>query len=608
MKEKQKSIEGVFSRIFYLLGFIWSIDKKYILLIPVTSLSKSLLSFAVILFPKFIIDEITGQKRMSVALLLTAGMAVVLIVLRVLGNQIDAFNNKRIVQIKSWIQLELQEKVTKLPFWRLESPETLDRYQKAAGIVNVWQADIQRLIGAINGMITAFLTLLGISSILFSLNLLVFLIIIFVVVFNTVLNSSAVKKQLAFYKSCAPHVRKINYLMNELQENEYAKEIRGYQIQEWITTKASVLLNRVYKSTRENMNYQTITQCAGVTAGVLQDGASYLYVGWLLMRGFITIGDFSMYISAINTFSLSLKDIFGNFLIIQEAGMYVEEFRLFMKLEETGDYAEKEEAKVLLEPDGSYVIEAVALWFKYPGSDVYTLKNINLKIEWNEIISIVGDNGAGKTTFIKLLMRLYEPTKGEIRLNGKNIKEYEFSEYVKKLGVVFQDYKILAFRMNENIALTDVKNISKERLQIALKKAGLSEKARSLPDGDNTYITRKFEEEGVELSGGEQQKLAICHAIYKDSPIMILDEPTANLSPMAEYEVFLNFKEIMKGKTGIYISHRMSSCRLSNRILVFKNGEIIEDGSHEVLLNDGREYAKMYGLQAEFYRNKETFG
>jgi ATP-binding cassette subfamily B protein/ATP-binding cassette subfamily C protein len=608
MKEKQKSLKDVFIRIHYLLGFIWSFDKRYILLIPFTSISKSLLTFAVILFPKFIIDEITGQKRMSVALLLTVSMAAVLVVLRLFNNLIDAFNNRRIVQIKSKIQLKLQDKVTRLPFWRLESPEILDRYQKAAGIVKVWQADIQRLTGAINGMITALLTIIGISWILFSLNLLVFLVIFLIVVFNTVLNSSAVKKQLAFYKSCAPHVRKINYLMNELQENEYAKEIRGYQMQEWISAKASTLLTRVYKNTSANINYQTIVQCAGVTAGILQDGASYLYVGWLLMRGLISIGDFSMYISAINTFSLSLKDIFSNFLIIQEAGMYVEEFRLFMELEENGDCTDGEESKAPLEPDSGYVLEAVDLWFKYPGSDTYTLKNINLKIEWNEIISIVGDNGAGKTTFIKLLMRLYEPTKGEIRLNGKNIKEYEFSEYVKKLGVVFQDYKILAFKMNENIALTDAKNISKERLQIALKKAGLLEKALSLPEGDNTYITRKFEEGGVELSGGEQQKLAICHAIYKDSPIMILDEPTANLSPMAEYEVFLNFKEIMKGKTGIYISHRMSSCRLSNRILVFKNGEIIENGSHEVLLKDGREYAKMYGLQAEFYKNKETFG
>lgn len=608
MKEKQRSLKEVFIRIHYLLEFIWSFDKKYILLIPVTSIIKSLLSFAVILFPKLIIDEITGPKRMSVALLLTVSMAAVLVVLRLLNNLMDAFNNGRNVQIKNNIQLKLQEKVTRLPFWKLESPKILDRYQKATGIVKVWQADIQRLTGAINGLITGLLTMIGISWILFSLNLLVFLVIFLIVVFNTVLNNSAVKKQLVYYKSCVPHVRKVNYLMNELQENEYAKEIRGYQMQDWISDKTSSLLASIYKKTSANSNYQSIVQCVGVAAGVLQDGASYLYVGWLLMRGLISIGDFSMYISAINTFSVSLKDIFSNFLIIQEAGMYVEEFRIFMELEESGNYEGVKGTKVPLEPDNGYVIEAVALWFKYPGSDVYTLKNINLKIEWNEIISIVGDNGAGKTTFIKLLMRLYEPTKGEIRLNGKNIKEYEFSEYVKKLGVVFQDYKILAFRMNENIALTDVKNISKERLQIALKKAGLSEKARSLPDGDNTYITRKFEEEGVELSGGEQQKLAICHAIYKDSPIMILDEPTANLSPMAEYEVFLNFKEIMKGKTGIYISHRMSSCRLSNRILVFKNGEIIEDGSHEVLLNDGREYAKMYGLQAEFYRNKETFG
>ncbi len=601
MKEKRKSLKRVFINIFYLVGLIWSFDKKYILFLPVASICKSMISFAVILFPKFIIDEITGQKRIDAALLLTAGMAAVLIAFRLAGNWIEAFNSGRIVRIKSRLQLELQKKVTKLPFWMLEDPEVLDRHQKAAGIVNVWQADLQRLTGAINGMITAVLTMLGISYLLFSLNIIVFIVIFLVVILNTVLNGTAIKRQLEFYRSCAPHVRKINYLMNELQENEYAKEIRNYQMQDWITAKASVLLNRVYKNTKANINYQTIIQCVGGTMSILQDGASYLYVGWLLMGGHITVGDFTMYIGSINTFSTSLKDIFNNFLIIQEAGMYVEELRLFLGLEEIADHKEEEDQAAVIKPDNGYVIEAADLWFKYPRSETYVLKSINLKIEWNEIISIVGDNGAGKTTFIKLLMRLYKPTKGEIRLNGKNIWEYGFNEYVKNIAVVFQDYKTLAFKINENVALTDWKNISYEQVKNSLKKVGLLEKAQSLPYGDNTYITRKFEEAGVELSGGEQQKLAICHAIYKDSPIMILDEPTANLSPMAEYEIFQKFTDIMKGKTGIYISHRMSSCRLSSRIVVFKNGEIIENGSHEALVKEGREYAKMYNLQSEFY-------
>jgi ATP-binding cassette, subfamily B, bacterial len=603
MKEKRKAIKNVFISIFYLLRLIWSYDKKYILSIPVTSISKSLISFAVIIFPKFIIDEITGEKRMSVALSLTVSMVAVLVISRIINNFMESFGNKRIVLIKNKLQLELQHKVTKLPFWMIEDPEVLNMYQKATGIVKVWQADLQRLTTAISGIITAVLTILGITYILFSLNIIVFIVIFLVVILNAALNAAAIKRQLAFYRFCAPHVRRINYLMNELQENEYAKEIRSYQMQDWITKKASLLLKMIYKNTKRNINFQTITQCAGATMSILQDGATYIYVGWLLMRKLITIGDFTMYINSINAFSTSLKDIFNNFLIIQEAGMYIEELRLFLALEEISDNKREEYQDAALISGTEYTFEVIDLWFKYPRSEAYTLKNINLKIEWKEILSIVGDNGAGKTTFIKLLMRLYQPTKGEIRLNGKNIWDYSFNEYIKMIAVVFQDYKTLAFKINENITLTDLKSSFAEQVQGSLKKGGLFEKVQSLPYQENTYITRKFEEKGVELSGGEQQKLAICHAIYKDSPVMILDEPTANLSPIAEYDIFNKFTEIMENKTAIYISHRMSSCRLSNRVVVFKEGEIIEIGTHEALMEQGLEYAKMYCLQSEFYKN-----
>lgn len=282
--------------------------------------------------------------------------------------------------------------------------------------------------------------------------------------------------------------------------------------------------------------------------------------------------------------------------------MYINELRLFLALEEIADFKKEENQEISLISGTEYSIEVTDLWFKYPHNDKYTLKNINLTIDWKEILSIVGDNGAGKTTFIKLLMRLYQPTEGEIRLNGKNIWDYSFHEYIKLMAVVFQDYKTLAFKINENITLTDSESISAEQVQDSLQKGGLLDKVQSLPYQENTYITRKFEEAGVELSGGEQQKLAICHAIYKDSPIMILDEPTANLSPMAEYEVFNKFTEMMKEKTAIYISHRMSSCRLSSRIVVFKDGEIIEIGTHDALMEQDGEYAKMYNLQAEFYK------
>lgn len=598
MKEKLKEIRQVCENIIYLLRLIWLYDKKFVLCLPVTCLFKACTALIVVIFPKYIIDELTQGKRISVAMTLAVSMVVVLFIVRLISNLLDTYNNKRVVYIKNSLRIELQEKITKIPYWMIEEPEVLDMYQKATGIVTMWQADLQRLVTAVYVIVTSLITLAELVYVLLSLNFLIFTIIFGVVIFNTFLSGSAIKKQLEFFQTCTPHVRKISYLMNEIQENEYAKEIRSYQIQDWLTEKSSDVLNATYKRTVRNINYQTLIQVINATTGILQTVGMYLYIGWLLWKDKIMIGDFTMYINSLQTFASSLQDVVSNFLIIQEAGMYIGELRSFLNLEENSDY-ELEFSPENEKSDG-YVIEVENLWFKYPHSENYILKNINLRIENGEIVSVVGDNGTGKTTLVKLLLRLFPPTRGEIRINGKNIWGYPFEEYVKLISVVLQDYKMLAFKIKDNVVLSD-KDISYEKMKESLIQVGLWEKIQTFPMKEDTYLTRKFDVNGIELSGGEQQKLAISHAIYRNSPIMILDEPTANLSPIAEYEIFSQFAKMLKGKTGIYISHRMSSCKLSDKIVVLKNGAICEMGNHEQLIKQDGEYAKMYHMQANLY-------
>lgn len=247
-------------------------------------------------------------------------------------------------------------------------------------------------------------------------------------------------------------------------------------------------------------------------------------------------------------------------------------------------------------------IEFKNVSFKYPRSKEFTLKNVSIKINEGEKLSVVGLNGAGKTTFIKLLARLYEPTEGEILLNGVNINEYDYDEYMKLLSVVFQDFKLMSFSIKENIALNDFNKVKDEEIEEVLIKSGFGKDLEKLPKGINTPVYKNFDEGGIEFSGGQAQKLAIARAVYKDAPIVILDEPTAALDPKAEYEIYSKFNELIGKKTTIYISHRLSSCRFCDNIAVFQKGKLIQYGTHDELVKDkGNEYETMYSAQAQYY-------
>ncbi len=248
-----------------------------------------------------------------------------------------------------------------------------------------------------------------------------------------------------------------------------------------------------------------------------------------------------------------------------------------------------------------YCIEFVDVSFKYKNAENYSLKDINLKINPKQKYAIVGENGAGKTTFTKLLTRIYEPTSGKILINGVDIKEISYEEYVKIFSVVFQDFNLYSFSLGENVILQE--NIEKERENInnILEEVGFGNKLSTLRDGIDTYIYKEFNDNGFTPSGGEAQKIAIARAIYKDSPFIVLDEPTAALDPRAEYEIYKNFDKLVKNKTAIYISHRLSSARFCDEVLVFEKGKLIEKGRHDNLMEKDTLYKELYDMQAQFY-------
>lgn len=250
--------------------------------------------------------------------------------------------------------------------------------------------------------------------------------------------------------------------------------------------------------------------------------------------------------------------------------------------------------------DVEYYVEFRDVSFRYPGSDSWALRNINLKFKIGEKLAIVGMNGSGKTTFIKLMCRLYDPTEGEILLNGVDVRKYDYDEYMSIFSVVFQDFSLFAFPLGQNVAVS--RDYDKQIVIDCMKKAGLKERLETLPNSTETFLYKNYDPSGVEISGGEAQKIALARALYKDAPFMILDEPTAALDPVSEYEIYSKFNEIAGDKTAIYISHRLASCRFCDKIAVFHEGAIIQQGSHEELLADVRgKYYELWNAQAQYY-------
>jgi len=250
--------------------------------------------------------------------------------------------------------------------------------------------------------------------------------------------------------------------------------------------------------------------------------------------------------------------------------------------------------------NGTLAIDVRGARYVYPTGNVVALGGVDLQVAHGEIIGIIGQNGSGKTTFIKLLCRLYDPTEGEILLNGINIRKYNYDEYMSIFSVVFQDFKLLSYSLGQNVAASAA--FDRERVVSCLEKSGFRDRLCELECGVDTNIYREFDENGVEISGGEAQKIALARALYKDAPFIVLDEPTAALDPVAEYEVYSKFNEIVGDKTAIFISHRLSSCRFCGDIAVFHEGEIIQRGSHEELVSDENgKYRELWHAQAQYY-------
>lgn len=430
-------------------------------------------------------------------------------------------------------------------------------------------------------------------------------ITVFVLLFAILLAASMKKNRLAqekiyqYNEQNIPKFSQYNFYLNEyISKEECGKTIRMFHQQNLLSEttcdlykKIHHIIGKIQKVDKNRNQWVNVTE-------ILISGLIYFLLGVMALKKAISIGSICIYAGCITNFLLCFRIWNSTWSELVSNTKYVKMYFDFLDIPN-----KKYEGTLPVEKrdDNQFMIEFRHVSFRYPGSDVDVLKDFSIKFRIGERLAVVGKNGSGKTTFIKLLCRLYDPTEGEILLNGIDIRKYDYQEYLGLFSVVFQDFKIPALSLGQNVAASV--DYDADRVKDALERVGLSDLVKSMPQGLDTYLYKDFDSEGVDISGGEAQKTAIARALYHDTPFVILDEPTAALDPLAEYEVYSKFDELVGTKTAVYISHRLSSCQFCNDILVIDDGKAIQRGSHEDLVKDQEGlYYTLWHTQAQYYQ------
>ena len=388
------------------------------------------------------------------------------------------------------------------------------------------------------------------------------------------------------------------YVNYEAKNVNLAKDIRIFGMRGWLEDMQKSALNLYSDFVKRRENFHFLIHATNLLINFFRSGLIYFYLIRLTLAGGLPASAFLLYFTAVGTFTDWISGILSGFNRLYEQCLDLSAVREYLEYPESFRF---EDGKALEPaPGNTYEIKLENLSFRYPGAENYTIKNMNLTIHPGEKLAVVGLNGAGKTTLIKLICGFYDPTEGRVLLNGEDIRQYNRRDYYRHFTAVFQQFSLLDVTLWENVT-QDAVRIDEEKVWNCLEKAGLTEKVKSLPHGLKTHIGREVYEDGVFLSGGETQRLMLARALYKNAPIVVLDEPTAALDPLAESDLYQKYSDLTDGRTSLYISHRLASTRFCSRILYLEKGVIVEEGTHDELLGKGGKYAGLFGIQSQYY-------
>lgn len=555
--------------------------------------------------PKYVLSFIEDDLPFNTIIMYTVIICLIMMILDVISTTCYNSFEFEYRKTEGYVEKKRMDKLFHTDFKNMESPDFLDYAQRAKTALNRGKGFHGVLYQSRNFIAQG--TLMILSAALIGIQNILMMIIFIVISFGIVKISSFFTKRdkIKFSDAMAPTWRKMNYLESTTKNFDFAKDIRLFNMSNAFFNQLSGV-NETYKElNRKHHNRMVLWEVSLGSVLIVQKILMYTWLVYNVVTGAYQISDFVLYVGLVSTFHASVGYVNWIYSDMRTNSLMINDYRNFVDWKEDRETADEKDGHITEINLDKFEFRFENVSFKYPGHDNYVLKNVNLTIKNGAKLAVVGVNGAGKTTFIKLTMKLYEPSEGRILLNDVDIKEYNREEYFKLFSPVFQNVECFAMPIYQNISFAEEDKTDMNKINEVLEQSGLSEKINSYEKGIHTNLLKIFDKEGIDLSGGEKQRLAMARALYKDGKVVILDEPTAALDALAEDRMYREFENMIYGKTAVFISHRLGSTRFCDKIAMFEDGTIVEEGTHEELMAKNGKYAYMFGIQSQYYDEKQ---
>lgn len=601
---------GFFGRLFYIFGLVWQTGPWILIVMALISVFQGIMPVILSSVSKNVVNSLqdiygTGTGGLAeFAATATMTLLLTLFACRIMNRLISTVSSSvtRIAgeRVVAAVKLRIMNKASRLDLASFDMPgfyEKLENANREAGSRPI------SIISATFNIISTVIELVGYIVILATAPGLWWasIVIVAVSVPSAIINFIYRRKNFNYIRRRSKDRRQMQYYSDLMVNKDMAKEIRLFDLSDTFINKYRETFDRYFKGLRKLILSENFWHIAIVVVSAVTNCFFYAMIAMNVFTGTIKIGDYNYYTNAIASIASAVTSLISISANIYEGTLFIDNLISFMKEKQTVKPLD-ESSPAPVSHGTAHTVEFKHVSFRYPGTERYVLKDINLTFRPGETVVLVGLNGAGKTTLIKLLTRLYDPTEGVILLDGKDLREYDTADLYSMFGIIFQDFGKYAFSVADNIHFGDVhREPVRSELEGAAVQSSADEYIRKLPLGYDTPLMRIFEQEGIELSGGQWQKLAIARAFYSESDILILDEPTAALDPMAEQEIFNQFDRLRADKTTIFVSHRLSSATVASLIVVLEYGEVVETGDHRALMEKRGKYYELFSTQAKRY-------
>lgn len=585
------------NNVVHIFKFIYETDRSAFFTLAAAVVLSGMAALPSLYLPRMILNEFVYGKNYQNVIVYAICYAGLTLSVRALHQIVTSGLEKQTKTLEYEGIIRLFRKIADMDYDMLLDSETMDHFAKATKCV--MSMNFYLLVTSLTRFFAGIFMVIVVMGILVLLDIRILLIVGVVIVIDAYANARMNKIRYRTDNELWPLDRRMTWFMRFAGDLKYAKDVRSNRAQDFLFSKYRNLSSEFYRLQNQIVDAQRNVKLIHIALTCLQEFLIYLILGFhIIVAGIFTVGDFSLVFYAMDTFRSGCGGMIDGLIEISNRGEYFKQYLDFIDI--PGVFHSGKQIRYALSPSDDFEITFRNVSYRYPNQEKDALHDVSITMKKGEKLSIVGENGAGKTTFIKLLLRLYDPTQGAIYLNGTDIRDIQYEDYCRIFSTVFQDFNLFALTLRENLTLGNT-NITDEQILEAANKIGFLHVIHKLPKQLDTMLYSDYDPQGVDLSGGEEQKTAILRMLLRRCNVMIMDEPTAALDPKAEDDIYKMIHESLGNQLMIYISHRLASARFCDRILLFAEGTIAEQGTHEQLMASDTAYRSLFLKQAGYY-------